>query len=145
MPYAFDGERAPLISMRLYGRVSGDELELMLADLATLIKREQAFTVVLDCAELDALERAQLRRYAGWVGSNFEALARHQRGLAVAANNTGRVAMASLMQLQRMPMPVQVVGTLDRARQWAQTKLHGGTIIARVHESTASNPIPRKR
>ena len=145
MPYAFDAERDPLIFMRLHGKVSGDELELLLADLATLIKREQVFTVVLDCTELEVLERAQLRRYASWVGSNFEALARYQRGLAVAANNAGRVAMASLMQLQRMPMPVQVVGSVDRAQQWAQSKLHGGTIMARVHESTASNPSPRKR
>lgn len=130
MPYAFDGEREPLIFMRLYGMVSGDELELVLTDFDTLTTRERPFVVILDCSELERLERAQLLRFAGWLRSNFEVVARHLRGLAfVLTNAEGRMSLTTLMQLQRMPMPVQAVRSVEAGAEWARAKLHDGTIV----------------
>lgn len=129
MPYAFDEQRAPLISMRLYGRVSGDDLEHMLADFTTQLRREQGFAAVLDCEQLEQLERAQLQRYAGWLADNFESVTKYQRGLAfVLTNTSGRAALATLMRLQRMPMPVQVFESVDAGQRWLSTKLRGDSL-----------------
>ncbi len=130
MPYSFDEQRAPLISMRLYGRVSGDDLEHMLADFTTQLRREQGFAVLLDCEQLEQLERAQLQRYAGWLADNFESVAKHQRGLAFVTNGSARAALATLMRLQRMPMPVKVFESSDAGQRWVLSKLHGGLVVS---------------
>lgn len=124
MPYVFDGERDPLIYMHLHGWAKDRDLQQLLGDMDRLVQRERPFAAVLDCQELRVPELAQLRRLAGWFGDNFDAAAHYHRGVAcVVTSPMVRGSLRTVMQLQRMPMPIHVVESVALGFEWAASKL----------------------
>lgn len=124
MPYAFDDERDPAILIRLHGWLSDGDIERMASDLDALLARERPFAVVLDCAELRVPELGQIRALVGWFGRNFGGANRWLRGVAcVITTPLLRGSIETAMQIQRMPMPLRTVKSIDEGRAWVRAKL----------------------
>ncbi|KIG14232.1 hypothetical protein DB30_06981 [Enhygromyxa salina] len=127
MPYMFDSKRAPLIYMHLHGAVTDSDLQRMLADMDKLTAQAQSYAVVLDCRELQVPELAQLQRLAGWFADNFDVSARYHRGVVVVVDSTLiRSSLRTLMQLQRLPMPIHILEDVEQGYAWAASKLGAG-------------------
>ena len=124
MSYSYDDERAPVVYMRLHGWVKDSELQRLLDDMDTLLASERDFAAVLDCEGLRVPELAQLRELAGWFSTNFEAASRYHRGCAcVITSPLVRGSLATILQMQRMPMPLTMLGSGEEAISWALAKL----------------------
>ena len=124
MPYSYDDERAPLVYMRLHGWVKDSELQQLLDDTDVLLGREREFAAVLDCEGLRVPELEQLRKLAGWFSTNFEAASRYHCGCAcVITSPLVRGSLATILQMQRMPMPLTMLGSGEEAISWALAKL----------------------
>lgn len=124
MPYAFDDARDPAVYAQLHGWLTNADLKRMFDDLDALIAREKAFAVVLDCSELRVPELGQIRALVGWYGRRFDAANRWHRGLAcVVTTPLIRGSLETAMQLQRMPMPIRTVASVDEGFAWVTAKL----------------------
>ena len=124
MPYAFDGAREPTFYQHIHGKVSDAELQQLLGDVTMMVERCQPFAAVFDCRGLQTPELSQLRVLARWFADNFGATSRYHRGVAcVIDTSLARGALETIVRLQRMPMPVHIVQSVDEGFEWAEHKL----------------------
>jgi hypothetical protein len=124
MPYRFDDQHDPLISMHIHGWLTDAELSRLFEDLDRLVSRGQAFAAVLDCTGLRVPEVSHVRRLASWFNQQFDEAGQCHRGLACVINTPMiRGTLGALLQLQTMPMPVTVVEELDDGIAWARERL----------------------
>jgi hypothetical protein len=122
MPYAFDDQLDPLISMHIHGWLSDAELERVRADLDLLATRGRPFVVVLDCTGLRVPELAHVRQLAECVA---EPSAQHcHRGVAFVINTPMlRGTLRGVLQTRPASIPRTVVDTPAAGRRWAEQQL----------------------
>ena len=124
MPYQFDDQHDPLISMHIHGWLTDVELSRLLDDLERLVSRGQAFAAVLDSTGLRVPDVGHVRKLATWFKQHYEPTASCHRGLAcVITTPMIRGTLGALLQLQTMPMPVIVVETREQGVRWATERL----------------------
>ena len=121
MPYSFDEQQAPLISMRVHGWLTHADFTRLLADLDRLDARGRPFAVVLDCCGLRAPEIGHVRQLRRFLAGPATA-SKHYRGLACVADTPLlRGTLGAVVQGRPTGVPTVIVDDPEAARAWARS------------------------
>lgn len=128
MPYAFDDQGDPLITMHLHGWMTENDLGSLLGDVARLVARGTPFAVVFDCTGLRVPDLVLIRRLTAWFDDHQAETAGCHRGVAcVITTPMIRGTLRAVLQLQTMPMPIVVVETVEDGHAWCRQQLEAPT------------------
>jgi hypothetical protein len=107
--------------------VSDDEFVAYLQRVAARLALQRSFGMVFISTSSGAATATQRRMQASWLRDNFDELHEWVWGAAFVLNSPiGRLTLASVLALQRLPYPHTVVATPELALAWVGARRGAG-------------------
>jgi hypothetical protein len=121
------GRPDAIVVVSFNASVSDDEFLAYLQRVEGRLALQRPFGMVLIATSSGAATATQRRMQASWLRENFDELRKWVWGAAFVLNNpVGRLTLASVLALQRLPYPHTVVATPELAFAWVRTRRAAG-------------------
>jgi hypothetical protein len=124
LPIEVDTERPDAIVVVTFkSHVSDDEFQAYLQRLTDRLALQKPFGFVFVAESGGTATAVQRRMQAAWIRDHFNELRRWVWAASFVLHNPiGRLTLASVLALQRLPYPHVVVATIDQAFAWVNAR-----------------------
>lgn len=112
-----------IVVVTFHANVSDEQFRAYLQQVADRLALQQPFGLLFIATSSGTATAAQRRMQANWIRDHFDALHEWVWGAAFVINHPiGRLTLASVLALQRLPYPHTVVSTPEQAFTWVNDR-----------------------
>lgn len=121
MPIRVDARSAPFVRIAYMGDYTDAELEGSLSTLQRILGIPGRKVGLIDCLHATVATPSQRKRMADFIGANEAILRRDFLACAIVLDNALlRGAITAVFWLKPLPLPTEIVASLDKATAWLE-------------------------
>jgi len=124
LSFAVDGRAWPLLRITFHGPLNDAQFRAYLREYERYLARGERFVVLIDATQADRPDIGQRKLQAAWMRKHYRTLRNLNMGTGfVMPKLLIRMALRSILLLQRSPSPYSVFDRVDDAETWCHAQL----------------------